>query len=87
MVFFGMSIMKTATTVLVPSVEEVPRISDAEREDLIASLKRSRADIAAGNFDVLTPGTLRKEFDAILEDDMSDEALDALLGILSPPSR
>jgi hypothetical protein len=82
-----MSIMKTATTVLVPSVEEVPRISDAEREDLIASLKQSRADIAAGNFDVLTPGTLRKEFDAILEDDMSDEALDALLGILSPPSR
>jgi hypothetical protein len=82
-----MAIMKTAMTVLVPSVEEVPRISDAEREDLIASLNQSRADIAAGNFDVLTPGTLREEFDAILEDDMSDEALDALLGISSPPSR
>lgn len=79
--------MKTAMTVLVPSVEEVPRISDAEREDLIASLNQSRADIAAGNFDVLTPGTLREEFDAILEDDMSDEALDALLGISSRPSR
>lgn len=82
-----MSTTKTANSVLVPSVEEVPRISDAERETLIASLKQSRADIAAGAFDVLTPGTLLREFDAILEDDMSDESLDALLGIAPPQSR
>jgi hypothetical protein len=82
-----MSSTETANSVLVPSVEDVPRISAAERKGLIASLKQGRADIAAGNFDVLTPGALRKEFETILADDMTDEALDALLGIASAPSR
>ena len=52
--------------VLVPVVDEVPRISDAERVELLESLKEASADIAAGNFDVLTPQFLRMEFDKIM---------------------
>jgi hypothetical protein len=60
-----------------------PRVHDQERAELLASLEESRADIAAGRYDVLTPGMLRCEFEAILDNDPSDEALDALLGIAS----
>jgi len=82
-----MSKTEAMRNVLVPSVEAVPRISDAERSELLASIKASRAEIAAGNFDVLKPGTLRKEFEAILRDDLSDTELDALLGIARHPRR
>jgi hypothetical protein len=82
-----MSNTEATRSVFVPSVEEVPRISDTERAELLASLKASRAEIAAGNFDVLTRGTLRKEFEAILRDDLTDAELDALLGIVPQPPR
>jgi hypothetical protein len=81
-----MSTTRVAKSIFVPSVEEVPRISDAERAELLASLDESRAAIAAGDFDVLTPGKLRMEFEASLEGDPSDEELDALLGISPSPS-
>ena len=77
-----MSTAKTTDTIFVPTVEEVPRISDAERAELLASLEASRAEYAAGNYHVLKPGMLRREFEAILDnEDISDEELDALLGI------
>jgi hypothetical protein len=56
---------KARPGILVPVVEEVPRISDAERKALRASLEEARADIAAGNYDVLTPAVLREEFESI----------------------
>lgn len=82
-----MSTTKVAESIFVPSVEEAPLISDVERAGLIASLEAARASIAAGDFDVLTPGTLRTEFEAILSGEPSDAELDALLGITSSPSR
>ena len=83
-----MSTTKTTDTIFVPTVEEVPRISDAERAELLASLEESRAEYAAGNYHVLKPGMLRKEFEAILaNEDISDEELDALLGITPQPPR
>jgi len=81
-----MTTTKTSNSIFVPSVEEVARISDAERTELVASLEESRAAIDAGDFDALTPGVLRKEFEAILHGDASDEELDALLGITPPSS-
>ncbi len=57
--------LKARASILVPTVEEVPRISDAERRTLRASLEQARADIAAGNYDVVTPASLRREFDRI----------------------
>jgi hypothetical protein len=56
---------KARPGILVPVVEEVPRISDTERKALRASLEKARGDIAAGNYDVLTPELLRSEFDDI----------------------
>jgi hypothetical protein len=56
---------KTRPGILVPVVEEVPRISDSEREALRKSLDRARADIAAGNYDVVTPAKLRQEFESV----------------------
>lgn len=56
---------KARPGILVPVVEEVPRISDSEREALRKSLDRARADIAAGNYDVVTPATLRQEFESV----------------------
>jgi hypothetical protein len=44
--------LKARPRILVPTVEEVPRISDAERRALQASLEQARVDIAAGNYDV-----------------------------------
>ena len=77
-----MSHSKPTDTILVSIVEEVPCISDAERAELLASLEESRAEYAAGNYHVLKPGMLRKEFEAIVADpQISDEELDALLGI------
>lgn len=59
---------KSQLSILVPTVEEVPRISDAERDALRLSLEKARADIAAGHYDVVTPATLRQEFESILRD-------------------
>ena len=61
-----MSATKPTETILVPTVEEVPRISDAERAELLASLEESRAEYAAGNSHVLKPGMLRKELPKLL---------------------
>jgi hypothetical protein len=55
---------KARPGILIPVVEEVPRISDAERKALRASLEKARGDIAAGNYDVLTPAVLRDEFES-----------------------
>ena len=62
---------------LVPTVEEIPRICDAERHALRASLERARGDIAAGNYDVVTPATLRREFDGVFRGDKSGGGFDA----------
>ena len=82
-----MSTNKLTDTILGFTAEEVPRISEAERAELLASLEEGRADVAAGNYHVLQPGMLRIEFGAILEDDLSDDELDALLGITPQPPR
>jgi hypothetical protein len=78
-----MTTPKAANTLLVPVVESVPRISDAERAELLASLARGSADIAAGRFREIGPETLKREFEAILEHDLSDAELDAMPDI--PP--
>lgn len=80
-----MSTTRQTETILVPSVEEVPRLSGAERAALRISLEAARAAIKAGDHDVLGPDTLRREFEAILENDLGDEELDALLGIAPRP--
>jgi hypothetical protein len=66
------------------AIDDAPRLTDAERADLLATLEASRAEYAAGRYHVLKPGMLRKEFEAILEGDPSDEELDALLGVVRP---
>ena len=82
-----MSITRPSSTILVPTVDEVPRISDAERAELLASLEEGRADITAGHYQVLKPGMLRMELEAILADDLGDDELDALLGVTPQPPR
>ena len=77
--------MTNTGTIFVPTVEEEPRLSDPERAKLLASLDAARIDIPAGQYDVLGPDTLRREFAAILDrDDIGDEELDALLGMAPP---
>jgi hypothetical protein len=66
--------------VQVSTVIDVPRITDAERGFLIANLDAGRADIAAGNYDVLTPGMSEREFDAILAG-ATDAEIDAQLSL------
>jgi len=56
---------KARPGLLVPVVEEVPRISDSERDALRKTLDKARADIAASNYDVVTPATLREEFETV----------------------
>ena len=68
------------------ATDHAPHLSDAERADLLASLAASRAEYAAGRYHVLKPGMLRKEFEAILEGDPSDEELNVLLGVVRPES-
>ena len=77
----GMGRLGSGDTMIVPTMVEVPRISETERAELLASLEKGRAEIAAGKYHVLKPGDLRTEFEAIMRDDSSDEKLDALLGI------
>ena len=66
--------------------DDASHLSDAERADLLASLAASRAEYAAGRYHVLKPGMLRKEFEAILEGDPTDEELNVLLGVVRPES-
>jgi hypothetical protein len=73
---------RTRPSILVPIVEEVPRISDAERKVLRTSLDKARAHIAAGNYDVVTPEVLRGEFEDIFRHGKTDNELDA-----APPRR
>jgi hypothetical protein len=54
--------VEEGTTQLVPVVDEVPRMADAERAALRASLEMASADIESGNFDVSTP---QLEFEAV----------------------
>lgn len=65
---------KTRPGILVPVVEEVPRISDTEREALRKSLDKARLDVAAGNYDVVTPATLRQEFERVFGRDRGKSA-------------
>jgi len=60
---------KARPGILVPTIEEVPRISDAERDALRTSLEKARADIAAGRYDVLTADSMRREFAEIFADE------------------
>ena len=55
---------KIRRTTLVPvmTMEEVPIISDAERADLIASLKEAEAEIAAGGGTIYDSETFRARF-------------------------
>jgi hypothetical protein len=69
--------MPERPSLLIPAVDEVPRISDAERDALRASLEKASADIASGDLDVVTPRSLRSEFDAIYFDGTSDADIDA----------
>ena len=71
--------MPERPSLLIPAVDEVPRISDAERAALRVSLEKAGADIASGDFDVVTPQSLRSEFDAIYFDGKSDADIDAAL--------
>ena len=54
-------------TIMVPvtTMEEMPVISYAERDELIASLKEAEAEIAAGNFTIYNPGTFVDEMMAV----------------------
>ncbi len=65
---------KARPGILVPVVEEVPRISDAERKALRASLEKARTDIASGDYDVLTPAVLRDEFESTFGRRKTDKA-------------
>jgi hypothetical protein len=67
-------IRKARPGILVPVVEEVPRISDSERKALRASLEKARGNIAAGNYDVLTPAVLRDEFESTFGRRKTDKA-------------
>jgi hypothetical protein len=79
--------LKTRPGILVPTVEEVTRISDAERERLRKSLEKARADIAAGDYDVVTPTTLRREFDDIFHGGKTDEKLGVAVPRKPAPKR
>jgi hypothetical protein len=57
-------------------MKQTPRISEAERVELLGSLEQARAEIAASRYDVVTSASLRAEFDDILERDLTDEELD-----------
>jgi len=78
--------LKTRPGILVPTVEEVTRLSDVERERLRKSLEKARADIAAGDYDVLTPRTLRREFEDIFRGGKT-EKLDATVPRKPAPKR
>lgn len=72
--------------ILVSTVVDIPRISDAERAELLRSLEESRAEYAAGRYYVLKRGMLVREFEAIRDEDATDDALDALSGITTSAS-
>ena len=63
----------------VTTMEEVPVLSDEEREPLRASLDQARAEITAGNFDELTSERLRAEFDAVFYRGKTGAEIDAEL--------
>jgi hypothetical protein len=54
-------------TVVIPIVtlEEMPRLSEAERSSLAASLEKSEADMKAGKYATYSPEWLRHRFDEI----------------------
>jgi hypothetical protein len=68
-------------SLLITAVDEVPRISDAELAALRNSLGKASSNIASGDFDVLTPQSLRTEFDSIYFDGKSDADLDSELAM------
>jgi hypothetical protein len=76
---------RTARHSAQPDRSDVP-LTDTERADLLSSLEASRAEYAAGRYQVVKPGMFRTEFEAILQGEPSDEDLDALLGIVRPES-
>lgn len=68
-------------SVLIPVIEEISLVSETEREALRASITRAHADIAAGDYDVVTSETLRTEFNGIFHHNKSDADLDVTLGV------
>jgi hypothetical protein len=60
-------------TIIVPVVtlEEVPVPSDGERDDLVASLKRAEADVAAGKAKPFDRETFKKRFLAICKGEIA----------------
>ena len=53
---------RRTTMIPVTTMEEVPILSEAERAEMIASLKAAEARIAAGQFVVYDPQTFRDRF-------------------------
>ena len=49
----------------VMTMEEVPVLSKAERDELIASLEKAQAEIAAGNCTTYNPDTFMDEMMAV----------------------
>jgi hypothetical protein len=70
-----------------PTMKQTPRISEAERVELLGSLEQARAEIAASRYDVVTSASLRAEFDDILERDLTDEELDGDRPFISASQR
>ena len=66
---------RPSTGILVPTIEEVPRISESEREALEDSLEDARAEIAAGNFDAITSQSLRDEFEEMYRREEREEKI------------
>ena len=64
----------------VTTMDEVPVLSEAERAELLASLKEAQAEIAAGDFDAVTAESLGAEFEAIYDHNKSDAELDCGAG-------
>ena len=51
--------MRRTTMMPVTTMEEVPVLTDAERAEMLASLKKAEAQIAAGQSVRYDPGTFR----------------------------
>lgn len=59
---------RQTTMVPVTTMEEIPVLTDEEREALLRSLKEAEAQIAAGNFIKYDPKTFKERLLAIYRD-------------------
>lgn len=53
---------RRTTMVPVTAMEEIPVLTDAERAELLASLKQAEAQIKAGNYTEYDPKEFRERF-------------------------